>query len=199
MKKRSLIAALIVLLCGTSLSAKSFDWSQCWCNYGGGIEKGDFIVNVDAGLLYSDFVYTGYDGYWCLPPIMVEVQYAQPIWKLPFTFGGYAGIHAYGYKYLDHYDIVNRHYVYETDTYWGLFFGGEAAYHVQLPPESLDVYAVTRIGANIPVVKPKSSVWVPDYFQFGEAIGANWFFNKSFGLNLEVGYPFTKFGVTLKF
>ncbi len=199
MKKRSLIAALIVLLCGTSLSAKSFDWSQCWCNYGGGIEKGDFIVNVDAGLLYSDFVYTGYDGYWCLPPIMVEVQYAQPIWKLPFTFGGYAGIHAYGYKYLDHYDIVNRHYVYETDTYWGLFFGGEAAYHVQLPPESLDVYAVTRIGANIPVVKPKSSVWVPDYFQFGEAIGANWFFSKSFGLNLELGYPFTKFGVTLKF
>jgi hypothetical protein len=154
MKKRSLIAALIVLLCGTSLSAKSFDWSQCWCNYGGGIEKGDFIVNVDAGLLYSDFVYNVYDGYWCLPPIMVEVQYAQPIWKLPFTFGGYAGIHAYGYKYLDHYDIVNRHYVYETDTYWGLFFGGEAAYHVQLPPESLDVYAVTRIGANIPVVKP---------------------------------------------
>ena len=199
MKKRSLIAALIVLLCGTSLSAKSFDWSQCWCNYGGGIEKGDFIVNVDAGLLYSDFVYNVYDGYWCLPPIMVEVQYAQPIWKLPFTFGGYAGIHAYGYKYLDHYDIVNRHYVYETDTYWGLFFGGEAAYHVQLPPESLDVYAVTRIGANIPVVKPKSSVWVPDYFQFGEAIGANWFFSKSFGLNLELGYPFTKFGVTLKF
>ncbi len=198
MKKRSLIAALIVLLCGTSLSAKSFDWSQCWCNYGGGIEKGDFIVNVDAGLLYSDFVYNVYDGYWCLPPIMVEVQYAQPIWKLPFTFGGYAGVHAYGYKYLDHYD-TRLNPVYEKDTYWGLFFGGEAAYHVQLPPESLDVYAVTRIGANIPVVKPKWSAWVPDYFQFGEAIGANWFFSKSFGLNLELGYPFTKFGVTLKF
>lgn len=199
MKKLSLVAVLMVLLCGTSLSAKSFDWSQCWCNYGGGIEKGDFIVNVDMGLWYADLVYNGlYDDYWFIPPVMVEVQYAQPIWKLPFTFGGYAGIHAYGYKYIDHYD--NRlNAVYDTATYWGVFFGGEAAYHVQLPPEGLDVYLATRIGGNVPVVKPTTSTWVADYFQFGEAIGANWFFGKTFGLNLEFGYPFTKFGVTLKF
>ena len=201
MKKRTLIAALIVLLCGTSLSAKSFDWSQCWCNYGGGIEKGDFIVNLDAGLFYDDFIYTGYNNYWFIPPVMVEVQYAQPIWKLPFTFGGYAGIHAYGYSYVDHYEWQNGYLnaVYKDAAYWGIFFGGEAAYHVQLPPKNLDVYAVTRIGGNIPVVKPSHSAWVPDYFQIGEAIGANWFFGKTFGLNLEVGYPFTKFGATFKF
>ena len=35
MKKFTLVAALMVLLCGTSLAAKEFDWSQCWCNYGG--------------------------------------------------------------------------------------------------------------------------------------------------------------------
>ena len=199
MKKFSLVAVLFVLLCGTSLSAKSFDWSECWCNYGGGIKQGDLIVNVDSGFLFSDLSYAGLDGYWFFPPIMVEVQYAQPVWKLPFTFGGYAGVHAYGYKYADHYDYTHGHFVYETTSYWGVFFGGEAAYHIQLPPEELDVYAVTRIGGNIPVIKPTYTLWVPDYFQFGGAIGANWFFSKGFGLNLEFGYPFTKFGVTFKF
>ncbi len=195
MKKRSLIAALIVLLCGTSLSAKSFDWSQCWCNYGGGIEKGDFIVNVDAGLLYSDFVYTGYDGYWCLPPIMVEVQYAQPIWKLPFTFGGYAAIRGYGFRYTTYENglLVNK----ETK-YLGLIFGGEVAYHIMLPPKNLDLYAITRIGGGVPFVTP-GIFWTPDYFHFGEAIGAYWYFGKNFGLNLEFGYPFSKFGVSFKF
>ena len=48
MKKITLLAAIMVLFCGTALSAKSFDWSECWCNYGGGIKKGDFIVNVDV-------------------------------------------------------------------------------------------------------------------------------------------------------
>ena len=50
MKKRSLIALLVVLLSGATLSAKSFDWSKCWCNYGGNIKEGDFIVNVDGVL-----------------------------------------------------------------------------------------------------------------------------------------------------
>ena len=48
MKKFTVVAALMVLFCGTALSAKSFDWSECWCNYGGGLEKGDFVVNVDT-------------------------------------------------------------------------------------------------------------------------------------------------------
>ncbi len=199
MKKLSLVAILMVLLCGTSLSAKSFDWSECWCNYGGGIDKGNFIVNVDGGLYFSDFTYAGlYEDFWFMPPVMVEVQYAQPIWKLPFTFGGYAGIRGYGYTYLDHYD---NHFnkVYAKANYWSLFFGGEAAYHVQLPPEALDVYVVTRIGGNIPFVKPGHSAWVPDYFQVGEAIGANWFFGDNFGVNAEFGYPFSKIGVTFKF
>jgi len=197
MKKLSFLAILMFLLCGTSLSAKDFDWSECWCNYGGGIEQGDFIVNVDGGLYFSDFAYAlAYDDFWFIPPVMVEVQYAQPIWKLPFTFGGYAGIRAYGYKYETRED---GRWVKKTDAYCALFFGGEAAYHVQLPPEALDVYVVTRIGGNIPFVKPGNSAWVPDYFHVGEAIGANWFFSDFFGVNAEFGYPFSKIGVTFKF
>ena len=187
MKKFTLVAALLVLFCGTSLAAKDFDWSQCWCNYGGGIKQGDFIINADIGLLYDDFALSGYDGYWFCPPIMAEVQYAQPIWKLPFTFGGYAGIHGWGYK--------NSYY---KATFMALFFGGEAAYHVQLPPKGLDLYLITRIGANIPL-KNDYYAYYSGYFQFGEAIGANWFFGDVFGVNFELGYPFTKLGVTFKF
>ena len=140
MKKFTLVAALMVLLCGTSIAAKEFDWSQCWCNYGGGIKQGDFIVNTDLGLFYEDLDYNYIDGFWFMPPIMVEVQYAQPIWKLPFTFGGYAGLHGWGVKNS-----------YTKGSYFVLFFGGEAAYHIQMPPKGLDLYAVTRFGVNIPL------------------------------------------------
>lgn len=192
MKKFTLLAALMVLFCGANLSAKSFDWSECWCNYGAGIKEGDFIVNVDGGLWYSDFGYSVHDGFWFIPPVMAEVQYAMKIWELPFTFGGYAGMRGYGYSYknAENEDVSAK--------YFGVFFGGEASYHIQLPPEGLDLYATTRIGANIPFVKPGKH-WTPDYFQFGQAFGANWFFNDTVGINLEFGFPFSKFGVALKF
>ena len=187
-----MIALLVVLLSGATLSAKSFDWSKCWCNYGADIKEGDFIVNVDGGLWYSDFGYSVHDGFWFIPSVMAEVQYAMKIWELPFTFGGYAGMRGYGYSYknAENEDVSAK--------YFGVFFGGEASYHIQLPPEGLDLYATTRIGANIPFVKPGKH-WTPDYFQFGQAFGANWFFNDTVGINLEFGFPFSKFGVALKF
>jgi len=195
MKKSSFIAILLLILSGTALSAKDFDWSECWCNYGGGIEKGDVIINIDGGLYYSDFAYAVNDGFGFIPPVMVEVQFAQPIWKLPFTFGGYAGLRAYWFNY-NTYELGRL--VEKKASYWGIFFGGEAAYHIMLPPENLDVYVVTRIGGSVPFVKP-GYFWDPDYFHFGEAIGAYWYFGKNFGLNLEFGYPFSKFGVSFKF
>ncbi len=180
MKKISLVAALMVLLCGASLSAKSFDWSQSWCNYGAGIKEGDFLVTADVGLDFSELAYAGYTNGWFMPPVMVEVQYAKKIWKLPFTFGGFAGFHAWGTNYYN---------------FMSLFFGGEAAYHIQLPPKNLDLYLITRLGVNIPF----RGGYYNNYVLFGEAIGANWFFNDTFGLNFEIGYPFTKFGASFKF
>ena len=70
MKKISLIAVLLVLFCGTTLSAKDFDWSECWCNYGGGVEQGDIIVNVGGGLYYSDFSYAANNDFWFIPQII---------------------------------------------------------------------------------------------------------------------------------
>lgn len=33
--------------------------SECWQNYGGGIEKGDMILSVGLGLNYGAFSYLG--------------------------------------------------------------------------------------------------------------------------------------------
>ncbi len=193
---KALFAAFVFAL-AVPASVSAFEWSECWCNYGGGIENHDFIINVDGGIWFSEFAYTNFKDFWFIPPVMVDVQFAQPIWKLPFTFGGYAGFHGYSYKY-DSWDATKGRYEKKETSYWGVFFGGEAAYHIQLPPKGLDVYAITRIGGNVPIVKP-SAHWVTEYFHIGEAIGANWFFGDFFGVNLEFGYPFSKAGVTLKF
>lgn len=187
MKKISLVAALMVLLCGASLSAKDFDWSQSWCNYGAGVKEGNFLVTTDVGLNFSDLTWAGYSGYWFMPPVMVEVQYAKKIWKLPFTFGGYAGVSGYGWKGTGY-----------SDYWWNIFFGAEAAYHAKLPAEKLDVYIVTRIGGNVPITNWRTT-YAGDYILFGEAIGLNWFFSDKVGLNAELGYPFTKVGATFKF
>ena len=196
MKKISLVAALMVLLCGASLSAKDFDWSQSWCNYGAGIKEGDFLVTADVGLDFSELAYAGYTNGWFMPPVMVEVQYAKKIWKLPFTFGGFAGVSGHGYTSHWWYTYGgNTVDYYDKYYWWDIFFGAEAAYHAKLPVDTLDVYVVTRLGANIPVTNAGSI----NYVHFGEAIGINWFFSDKVGLNAELGYPFTKVGVTFKF
>ena len=177
---KGLLAGL-VLLFAAPLSAGDFDWSQFWCNYGGGIEKGDLIVNVDLGLEFGLLGWIGGGG-WFIPPVMAELQVAQPIWKLPFTFGGYAGISGFGW-----------------DKY-GIFivkFGGEAAYHVMLPPEKLDVYLSLKLGGDIYLGEFVG--FSPFNFTFGGSLGATWYFTDLIGVNLEVGYPMIKAGVSLKF
>ena len=130
-----------------------------------------------------------------MPPVMVEVQYAKKIWKLPFTFGGFAGVSGHGYQDWYYDNSWNR--VYVKYHWWNIFFGAEAAYHAKLPVDTLDVYVVTRLGANIPVTN--GYTYFGDYILFGEAIGMNWFFSDKVGLNAEIGYPFTKVGATFKF
>ena len=68
MKKFKLVAVLMFLFCGTALSAKDFDWSECWCNYGGGIEKGDVILNLDGGLYYTDLAWASRQNFWMNSP-----------------------------------------------------------------------------------------------------------------------------------
>lgn len=184
-KIKTLIASLI-LLCGSSLFAADFDWSQCWCNYGAGIEKGDKLLSLDAGFPWDYFDAFNAGG-WAIPTVAVDFQVACPVWKLPFTFGGY------GYFDLQHYDVYNTSY-----TFMGLSFGGCATYHVQMPPKNLDLYSGLKAGIHVDF----SDFYTHNYlinFDWGYNIGASWFFTDDFGVNLELGYPINKFGVVFKF
>ncbi len=191
MKKiKTLIAALFVL-CGSSLFAADFDWSQCWCNYGAGIKQGDKTVSVDFGLDNDFWDLIGTKNYWAIPAVVVDFEMAQPIWKLPFTFGGYAGYRLDGYK--------GEHYEYISNT---IYLGGIAAYHVMLPPKNLDVYVASKVGCSFTLISSKDdfeSNGDPFDMQFHEVIGASWYFNDGFGINLELGYPLSKFGIIFKF
>ena len=197
-KKIKVLLAALVMLCAGSAFADDFDWSQCWCNYGGGIKEGNILVNIDGGINYVDLTYSAYNGFWFIPTVMVDVQYAKPIWKLPFAFGGYAGVRAAGYKV---YTYENGSYVYKDVSKFTIFGGAEASYHVMLPPKNLDVYAVNRIGFGIPIVTGSYAApyVVTDFVDFNISFGANYFFSDNFGLNLELGAPVSKFGITLKF
>lgn len=191
------LLAGLVMFTGTAF-ASDFKWSECWCTYGAGIEKGDIIVNVDAGMPWSVFDTINAGG-WAIPTIIAEVQVAQPIWKLPFTFGGYftydySSIPTEGWYYAN-----GEHKWGKTKLYHSVIAtGGSATYHFHLPPKGLDLYSGLKMGLKIDISNIYSNN-VNLGFDWGMNIGANWFFNDTFGLNLEFGYPYTRFGAAFKF
>lgn len=193
MKKllKAVFASLILALC-SNVYAKDFDWSQCWCNYGAGMKSGDVLVDIDAG--FSSYFLTTIalgDGYWSIPYTEVSVDVIVPIWKLPFSFGGYAGFNMNGY---------NGKNGDESYTNASLSIGGEIKYHIMMPVEILDLYAGIKTGANIPFGGHAGDITVYSPFDFEGILGANFMFTKNTGLNVEFGVPvWLKAGVAIKF
>ena len=190
MKKfKIMIAAVVLALACGSVSASEFDWSKCWCTFGGGIEQGDVLLSVGVAPFSLLGIQSG-NGYtqWGIPYSEVNLDFATYVGKLPFTFGGYAGFYMNGVDYAD--PNVKDYFNFRVYT------GAEALYHISLPPSGLDVYAGARAGVVI-LLGNTSGVG----FDWGVvALGARYFFSKSFGVNLEIGYPnWVKAGVTFKF
>lgn len=179
------ILAGLVLFTGTAF-AKDFDWSETWCNYGANIEEGDKILTLDAGMPWEAINYWN-KGWVAFPSITADFEVAVPVWKLPFTFGGY---------------VATRYSkVPEGDAYYSHFYlgsGASATYHVMMPIEGLDLYAGNTLGFKVDFsqVYPNNAFIS---FDWGFNIGASYYFNDNLGLNLEIGYPYTRFGVAFKF
>ena len=89
--KRMAVFAVCALILCTALSAEDFAWSECWKNYGGTVKEGDFIVNAGLGTSSFALEHQDYDAEYRLPYFEVSAEYAQKIWVLPFTFGGFFG------------------------------------------------------------------------------------------------------------
>lgn len=186
MKKLKGLFAALIMLCSTSVFAGDFDWSQCWCNYGAGIEKGDMIVDVAVGLNDEFFRPFGQNSAWSLPYMEAAFDVALPIWKLPFSWGGFYGLNIGGAN--------GNGWNYSL---FSMNFGGQVKYHVLLPVDNLDVYAGIRLGANLAF----SNAWNPYFgFYYDGFLGAHYFLNDNFGFVAEFGYPvWLKAGISLKF
>lgn len=188
LKRIKTFMVAVVLLCAAPLAADDFDWSQCWCNYGAGIKQGDMMLSVDAGFnpWYGFNAFN--NGGFATPTIAVDFEVAVPVWKLPFTFGGYLTADYCNYTYDD-----SRKYDHTR-----INAGASATYHMQMPPANLDLYTGLKTGVSVDF----SDCYANGSFlafDFGYNIGASWYFSDSFGVNVELGYPMCKGGVVFKF
>lgn len=195
MKKLKGLLVAVMMLCSTSVFAKDFDWSQCWCNYGAGIEKGDMIVDVAVGLNDSFFYGFGVDR-WSIPYVDAAFDVALPIWKLPFSWGGFVGTNFSGANGKGW-----------SSSMWYFNFGGQVKYHILLPVDNLDVYAGVRLGANLvtsthhdEIANKTATDLSGSHFYWSGFLGAHYYLNKTFGFVAEFGHPvWFKAGVSLKF
>ena len=181
MKKRfkCAVAAFAALFISSAAFASDFDWSECWCSFGGGIEKGDVIVNVGGGFSWDLLSVNPTDKNWFIPPVEASVEVPVMIWKLPFTFGGSAYYSA-SFKYYN-----NGEYKDLRDNIHNFAVASLAKYHFHFPPKNLDVYAGLKLGVGFKITgydvlnnkgeKVYKTGFGP-YFFNSEFIGATWYF-----------------------
>lgn len=190
MKKitKILIAAFAALFVSSAAFADDFDWSQCWCNYGAGIEEGDVIIDAGVGL-GSGVVSLALNKGWFIPPAEVSLEVPVKLGPCPFSFGGAFTYDANGWRdsYTD--EVYFSH---------NMYIAGMAKYHFMFPPKNLDLYAGLKAGVNLYI--SESGFHFNPIPYLSEIIGASWYFSDSFGVNLEFGNPiWARAGVSLKF
>ena len=188
LKRIGTVFFTVLFLAATPLAAEDFDWSQCWCNYGGGIKQGDMMLSVDAGINPWHTFDAFNNGGFATPNLAVDFEVAVPVWKLPFSFGGYlsAGYSSYNYENSVKYDHAK------------INTGASVTYHVQMPPKNLDVYTGLKTGISFDISDCYANGCFLG-FDIGYNIGASWYFKDNTGFNLELGYPLNKCGVVFKF
>ena len=177
-------------------SAFSFaaSWSECWKNYGGGIQEHNVIWNIGVGLLSNSVYYTNH-GY-AIPHIETTVEFAQKLGVLPFGFGGFFGFNGWGNR-----DEKKK----ATVDYQNFYLGGLVNYHLGFPPEKLDFYVGLRLGVQVHTMQRHYTSTVNyagphTYPYYSGHIGSSWYFTKQFGLNAELGYPtILKLSASFKF
>lgn len=195
MKKIKCLLISLIMLASSSLFAKDFDWSQCWCNYGAGIKPG--TISIDFAIGINDDFLRPFDNSpqnWAIPYLDASFDIALPIWKLPLSWGGFFGAN-FGGGHGDYweYSMFYAH------------FGGQVKYHVMLPVKNLDVYAGVRLGATLGRTVTKTygeerSDTSGSGFHWSTFLGAHYYLNNTFGFVLEFGYPvWAKTGVSIKF
>jgi hypothetical protein len=162
------------------------------------IEKGNFIINGGLGLGNSSPGNTQ-----VVPPIVLDVEYAFPVFDLPFSFGLLIGVGSTEQRYSN----GGEKYAYS----WVDFaLGVRIAYHFNWNISRLDTYAAMTLGVNsiygatsggTASIQPEVED-VISTFLFGLHLGVRYFVSEHIGAFVEMGYsPFSVFsaGLALKF
>lgn len=188
MKKivKVLVALVASLFVSSAAFADDFDWSQTWCNFGGGIEPGHVIVDAGIGVPIRPVV--PMLGGYSIPSVEASVEVPVKIGPCPFSFGGAVAWNMYGYK--------------EWYTVNAIDVTALAKYHFMFPPKQLDLYAGMKLGVSLNfqnLVGYNSTSFLCGFYGSG-FIGASWYFTDAFGVNLEIGAPtIIRAGVSFKF
>jgi hypothetical protein len=107
-----------------------------------------------------------------VPPLLVSMEYALPVRKLPWTLGGIFGFSSEGNDYFSS-SIVS--------------IGARIAYHISFGVPHLDTYIAVNIGGTI--YTNSFTDENKGKFLFGAYIGGRYFFKSAFplGVYLEAG------------
>ncbi|GHV84722.1 hypothetical protein AGMMS50230_03300 [Spirochaetia bacterium] len=154
------------------------------------VKSGNILV--DAGLGYQFGITSGYK--MSIPPIFVSAEYALP--KIPLSVGVLAAFSRYKY------DFPGYSFSYNI-TYFTI--GARGNWHWNLPVENLDLYTGIFLGYEVASAKISDDRYswanfsADNKLRIGGQVGAHYYFTKNIGAMLEIGYPFLKAGVALKF
>jgi hypothetical protein len=178
---KKLIVAIVVL---GAASGTLFAFDPM--SYPPPVEGGNILVDAGIG-----FGLNPGRGSVSIPPLSASVEYALPV-NVPVSVGGSVGFSRYK-KDWGAFD--------ETFTYF--IFGARGNWHWGFNVDWLDLYSGLFLGyryASWDWDGP-SGYNDPDYsgLAFGAQIGAHFYFTKTVGAVVELGAPFSKIGLALKF
>jgi hypothetical protein len=148
------------------------------------VKKGNLLVDLGIG-----FGFNPGRGSVSIPPISANVEYALPV-NVPVSVGGEMGFFQYKRKWGG-FD--------ETFTYF--VFGAKGNWHWGFNVDWLDLYSGLFFGYRYADWNGPSGWSDPGYsgLEFGAQIGAHFYFTKTVGAVVELGAPFSKIGLALKF
>ena len=176
----AVILAVAVTAAFSAPKKKNRDWYN---SYGRQVREGNILLNAGVGLdgqIGEDNLHS------YIPPLELSVEYVYPLADLPFGFGAFVGYSSYGTKWSL---LGTTSEVDTSDFYTGVMVN----YHFNLVDE-LDLYGSVKTGLEIETIKEKTT-GIPDstersgWFYYGMAAGATYYFNDTFGVNAEVGFP----------
>ncbi|MDR3276561.1 MAG: hypothetical protein LBT11_05045, partial [Treponema sp.] len=154
MKKLLLVGLLLAVALGGA-------FAQDFTAYGGGVEGGDILINVGAGVSVLRLLFPGLLGTMLVPPITATVEYALDV-GLPLTVGGTVGYARSAYA-------SNAAWTYNE-----VLVAVRAGYHVDLGIPNLDLYAAVNLGYDIWLWDDNSGS-DPGSFYYSAAAGAAYY------------------------